>query len=281
MSPVNPDTPVRRDDLILDGAAGSLAGYRWIGGDPTWVAVLVHGYGEHSGRYEHVATRLVADGAVVFGHDHVGHGRSDGERALIADYEPVVDDVGRVVAHARRSHPGLPVVLIGHSMGGLIAARYTQRFPDDLACTVLSAPLLGQWTPVTDLLAADEIPPTPIDPATLSRDPAVGEAYEKDPLVWHGNFKRPTIQALQTAMETVTAAGRVAVPTLWLHGEDDHLVPIDGAREGWAAIRAGDAQERSYPGARHEIFNELNSDEVLDEVVGFVHRHVVVSPELG
>ncbi len=269
--------PAARTDLELDGHAGVLRGTRWsdpTGGDPTYVAVLVHGYGEHVGRYEHVADRLVADGAVVHALDHVGHGRSDGERVLIEDFEPVVADVHRLVERVRTEHPGLPVVLVGHSMGGLIGARHAQLHPADLACVVLSGPVLGSWAPVTELLALEEIPPTPIDPSTLSRDPAVGTAYEADDLVWHGDFKRPTIAALLAAMKTLGAGGRLEVPTLWLHGESDQLVPIEATRAGWEAIRAEDGEERSFPDARHEIFNETNRDEVLDVALEFVHRHL-------
>src|SRR5690625_7359025 len=89
-----------------------------------WIAVLCHGYGEHIGRYDWVARTLNEAGAAVYGADHAGHGRSAGPRVLIADFEPVVEDLHRVVEYARTRHPGLPTLLIGHSMGGMIAARY-------------------------------------------------------------------------------------------------------------------------------------------------------------
>lgn len=262
------------EDIDLTGHAGLLIGSRWSpAADPTWVAVLAHGYGEHVGRYAWVADRLTADGAVVYAHDHVGHGRSEGERVLVEDFEAVVDDLHLLVERARGEHPGLPVVLVGHSMGGMIAARYTQRHPETLTATVLSGPVLGSWA-ATGLADLDEIPPTPIDITTLSRDDSVGQAYAEDELVWHGDFKRPTLVALARTLETINAGGRLAVPTLWLHGEDDALVPIGPSREGWEQIRGEGAQERSYPGARHEIFNEINRDEVLDDVFAFVHEHV-------
>ena len=138
------------------------------------MVILAHGYGEHIGRYEHVAAALVERGAVVAGPDHLGHGQSEGERVLVADYEHVIDDLHAVVRRSTADHPGLPVVLVGHSMGGLIATRYAQRHGDGLAGLVLSGPVLGSWTAATDLLALDEIPDVPLDPDTLSRDPAVG-----------------------------------------------------------------------------------------------------------
>ncbi len=271
-TPATPST-----DLHLDGHAGSLVGRRWEATDPTWIALLVHGYGEHVGRYEHVATRLTAGGAAVWGVDHVGHGRSGGERVLVTDVDRVVDDVHLLQQAARAAHPGLPVVLVGHSMGGLIGARYAQRHGAGLAAVALSGPVLGEWAAVTALLGADEIPDVPIEPATLSRDAAVGEAYVADDLVWHGPFKRPTLEALVTAMQRVTDDGAITgTPLLWLHGEDDQLVPIEPSRTGWQGLSAAnaDAEQHTYPGARHEIFNETNRDEVLDDLLAFVGRHV-------
>src|SRR5690606_39333908 len=120
---------------------------------------------------------------------HRGHGRSAGERVLIEDFAGVVEDVHRLVTQARSAYRTVPLVLIGHSMGGMIAARYAQTHPGELAGLALSGPVLGRWDTVPHLLSFAEIPDVPIDPATLSRDPAVGEAYAADELVWHGPFK--------------------------------------------------------------------------------------------
>ena len=268
-----PSEPAPSSDITLTGHAGALVGRSWAPPHAQWVAVLCHGYGEHTGRYEGAARTLADAGAAVYGADHVGHGRSDGPRALIPDYEPVVDDLHRVVEHARAQHPGLPVVLIGHSMGGMIAARYAQRYGDGLAATVLSGPVLGSWHVVDDLLPLEEIPSTPIDPATLSRDAAVGEAYAADELVWHGDFKRPTLQGMKEAMATIDAAGSIGnIPLLHLHGEDDQLVPPAPALAGLQRLRGGATEVVTYPGARHEIFLETNREQVLADVVDFVHR---------
>lgn len=262
-------------DIETHGHAGLLLGSMWEPPTaPTWVAVLVHGYGEHIGRYQWVADRLTHDGAVVYGHDHVGHGRSVGERVIVEDFELLVDDLDLLVRRAHEEHPDLPLVLVGHSMGGLIAARYTQRHPDLLTATVLSGPVLGRWPQITDLLQHEEIPDVPISPSSLSRDEDVGEAYARDELVWHGPLQRPTIEAFAAELTTVNEGGRLTVPTLWMHGEDDRLVPIDGSRYGWEQIAASDGRAISYPEARHEIFHETNRDEVLDDLLAFVHEHL-------
>ena len=256
------------------GERESITAREWPAESPSWVALLAHGYGEHIGRYEHVADHLRRHGAAVYGLDHIGHGRSGGERVLIPDFGEVVADLHTVAEHARARRPGLPVVLIGHSMGGMIAARYAQRHGDGLAALVLSGPVIGPWGPVELLLGLEEMPDVPIDPATLSRDPAVGEAYAADPLVWHGPFRRETVEAIDRCLATISAGGRLgALPTLWVHGEADELVPLSGTRAGIEEIRGEDLTEIIYPGARHEVFNETNKDEVLTAVTDFVAPH--------
>ena len=267
-----------QSDLEYDGHAGRIVGRRWAGDRADYIALLVHGYGEHCGRYDHVARRLVADGAVVYAIDHVGHGRSAGERVLVDDFEQVEEDVHQLEALARSEHPSLPIVLIGHSMGGMIGARYAQRWGDGLACVVLTGPVIGTWAALDGLLALDEIPDAPIDPAVLSRDPAVGEAYAADPLVWHGPFKRQTLEALRDSLRTIRAAGVVDDPILWLHGEADELVPIAGSRRGWGDLAGRHASAKSYPGARHEILNETNREVVLGDVLDFIHAHLPAPP---
>jgi alpha-beta hydrolase superfamily lysophospholipase len=248
-------------EWTYDGHAGELTARTWAAsGDPArYVALLCHGYGEHIGRYTHVADALVRHGAVVHGVDHVGHGRSAGERVLVPDYEQVVADFHALAERARERDPGLPTVLVGHSMGGMIAARYAQRYGGELAALVLSGPVLGRWDAASGLLAHDEIPDSPIDPDTLSRDPAVGTAY--------------ALEALVACLDRIRADGPLGdLPTLWVHGDDDRLVPVDGTREGIEALRGPVFEERIYPGARHEVFNETNKDEVLADVTAFVDR---------
>ena len=245
----------------------------WPNDNARRIVILAHGYGEHLGRYQHVAELLVERGAVVAGPDHVGHGRSGGERVVVGDFDLVVDDVHAVAGRMRERHPGLPLVLVGHSMGGMIAARYAQLHGDELAGLVLSGPVLGSWTAATDMLGLDEIPDDPLDVSTLSRDPSVGETYSADELVWHGPFKRPTLEALDRALHTINEGPQLgALPTLWVHGAEDQLVPIGETRGGIETLGFTDVEEVVYPGARHEVFNETNRDEVLGRTADFIDR---------
>jgi alpha-beta hydrolase superfamily lysophospholipase len=267
-----------QDAATLHGHAGSLHVRAWGHAQPSHLVVIAHGYGEHIGRYDHVAAAFGEHGAAVYGLDHVGHGRSDGERALIADFDPVVDDLHLLVQRARTEHPGLSLVVAGHSMGGLIATRYAQRHGDGLAGLVLSAPLLGN--PGSALLAMDPLPEIPIDPAVLSRDEAVWEAYQSDPLNYHGGFKRPTLAAMAVAiLDAALDCRRVTGPVLWQHGDADQLVPMEGSRRMIELLTNADVTRHLYPGARHEIFNETNRQEVLADTTRFIDA--AVAPDRG
>lgn len=247
----------------------------WPHENASWIALLSHGYGEHIGRYGHVADALHAAGAWVVGPDHEGHGRSGGEPVRIDDFGPVLDDLHAVAGRTAGEKPGLPMVLIGHSMGGMIAAGYAQRHGRELAALVLSGPMFGAREVLQQLMAMDPIPEIPLDPGLLSRDPEVGQAYAADPLVWHGAFKQPTLRAMTAAMAAIEAGPSLGeLPTLWIHGENDMLVPLDATRPMMAHLRGSRFEEKIYAGAMHEVFNEINRDEVIADVIGFIRRFV-------
>jgi alpha-beta hydrolase superfamily lysophospholipase len=247
----------------------------WPNENASWIALLAHGYGEHIGRYEHLAHSMGAAGAWVIGPDHEGHGHSGGEPARIDDFEGVVDDLHLVAERALEKRSGLPMALIGHSMGGMIAARYAQRYGRELAALVLSGPMFGAREVLGQLAALDPIPDIPLDPALLSRDPSVGEAYASDPLVWHGPFKRSTLLAMTAVMDTIEAGPALGdLPTLWIHGQNDLLVPLEATRPMMAHLRGRTFEEKIYAGAMHEVFNETNREEVIADVIGFIRRFI-------
>lgn len=257
----------------IDGARGKVVVSRWDVSEPTRIVVIAHGIGEHAGRYGHVAERLNRDGAVVYAPDHHGHGRSDGEPGLVDDVEAIAADVGRVIELARSEHPGLPTVLIGHSLGGVIVTRYVQAHDHPLDALVLSGPVIGGNPAFQALLEMDPMPDVPIDPATLSRDPAVGEAYANDPLVYHGPLTRETLGGVFAAIEKIAAGPSFgSLPVLWVHGEADQLVPIESTRPVIEQLRGDVLEQQSYPGAAHEIFNETNKDEVIGDLVDWATR---------
>jgi alpha-beta hydrolase superfamily lysophospholipase len=258
-------------DINMAGVRGKIVVRKWEPSIPRRVVVVAHGFGEHSGRYEHVARRLADDGAVVYAPDHHGHGRSDGELGLVTSVDPLVDDLTKVIELARSENPDLYVAVLGHSLGGLIATRLVQRGGHDLSGLVLSGPFIGGNPSIEGLLLMDPIPDVPIDPAVLSRDPAIGDAYAADPLVYHGPLTRPTLEAIFGGVEAVACGPDFGdLPTLWIHGADDQLAPLEETRRAVYRLTGDGIEELVYPGAQHEILNETNRDEVLDELAGFL-----------
>lgn len=264
---------VKKVEWTYAGSQGQIHAQSWSGEyEPSHVVVLVHGYGEHIGRYDHVAAALIEEGAVVYGLDHMGHGKSEGDRAILSDVDDVVADVDQLVETADAADPTIPLVMVGHSMGGLIATRYAQTHGDKLAALILSGPAIGRADGLEALLAMDEIPDVPLDPTVLSRDEAVGVEYVADPLIWHGPFQRPMLEAMLRANRAVDAAGSIDdLPILWMHGADDQLVPLENSQTGFETIKgSGGATAIAYPGGKHEIFNETNRDEVLADLTNYI-----------
>ena len=257
----------------FSGSEGRIFYRVWpASGEPERIVVLGHGYAEHGGRYAHVAEVLTERGSIVVAPDHIGHGRSDGTRALIADFEHVVDDLHTLVTHARGQYPDLPVVMAGHSMGGLLTGRYAERYPDHLAGVAFLGAVLGDWHWARDVLEHG-IPEESSDPAGMSRDERTVEEYASDPLVYHGTYHRPLLEAEVAALDRFNAElDRITMPVMFLHGDSDPFVPYETSLAAVKQMPTKDLTVRVYAGARHELVNELNRDEVIGALATFVER---------
>ena len=246
---------------------------------PGAVIVVVHGASEHSDRYAHVATRLLADGYAIYALDHRGHGRSDGPRALIDRIGNAVADVDQLVVTARDDHPGVPIFMLGHSMGGTVALCYALDHQDRLAGLILSGPLAAlEAAPAPMRIAgkllsaiAPTLPLISIDSTLVSRDPAVVSSYASDPLVHHGKLPARTVAELAAAVDRFPArVSAITVPTLILYGTADRLCPPAGSVMLGERIGATDKTVTPYEGLFHEILNEPERDRVLDEICGWL-----------
>jgi alpha-beta hydrolase superfamily lysophospholipase len=250
----------------------------WPSAEARGTIVIVHGLGEHIGRYAHVAARLNANRWSVVGYDQRGHGASPGERGRIAAGDDLLADLAAVVDAVRAEAPG-PLVLLGHSLGGLVVARFVagaleSRRPSwqrDVDALVLSSPALaiGMTGAKRALLATLETL-TPnlgigngLDATGISRDAAVVAAYRADPLV-HDRIAPRLVRFLADAGPTVLArAPRWQVPTLLLYAGSDRLVVPAGSAAFAAAAPAAVVTARPFASLFHEIFNEPEQDEVL------------------
>lgn len=275
---------MRTDEGRFTGQAG--VGIHWQAwlpdGDPKAVIVVAHGFGEHIGRYGNLVDAVVPRGYAVYGPDHRGHGRSEGHRALIDRHEWLLDDLDRVFALAAEAHPGVPVFLLGHSMGGNIALGSALRGRQRLAGLVLSGPavtthgvprllrllarVLGRLFPK---LAVTKLPA-----AGVSSDPAVVAAYEADPLVHHGKMPAGTGAALMATAERYPAQlPSLTVPLLVVHGSADTLVSVESGRTAHALAGSADKTLKVYDGFAHEVMNEPGRAEVLADITAWLDAH--------
>lgn len=272
----------------VEGTLGGVRGVElywqgWLPGtDPTGVLLICHGLGEHSGRYGHVVDAVTPDGWAVYALDHRGHGRSGGRRAHLDDYADWLADFDTFRRHVVGLHPGLPVFLLGHSMGGQIALAYALDHQADLNGLVLSAPALASnavpkaAVPVLTLLSkvAPTLRPAGIDGTKVSKDPAVVAAYQADPLVHQGN---PTLGLsarlfAQFAVLPERARG-LTLPLLLQHGTDDVLADPAGTRLLESTSGSPDQTVRWYEGLWHEIYNEPGREAPLTDLREWLAAH--------
>ncbi|QUR65941.1 alpha/beta hydrolase [Mycobacterium spongiae] len=252
--------------------------------EPTAVVVLAHGFGEHARRYDHVAKRLGAAGLVTYALDHRGHGRSGGKRVLVKDISEFTADFDTLVGIARREHPSLNCIVLGHSMGGAIVFAYGVERPDDYDLMVLSGPAVAAQELVHPLVAVAAkglgvivpgLPVQELDFTAISRDPDVRAAYDNDPLVYHGRVPAGLGRALLQVGETMPRrAPALTAPLLVLHGSDDRLIPVNGSRRLVECVGSKDVELKIYPGLYHEIFNEPERNEVIDHVVSWITARI-------
>ena len=260
------------DEAEFQGSEGTVFYRRWEPeGPPVRIVQIVHGYAEHGGRYAHVAEALTARGAVVYADDHIGHGRSDGERALITNFDHVLDDLHSLSQIARTEHPGIPLVLVGHSMGGLLSGRFGQRWPDEVSGLAFCGSVIGDWQWARDVLDAPELPHVEFDPLDVSRDPAAGASYAADPLVYHGQYKRGLLQAEVVALDQFAAnIDKLTMPVAVLHGTEDPFVPYERSVQAVQDMPTDDVTIHLYEGGRHEVLNEINRDEVISDLASWI-----------
>lgn len=275
---------MEQQEFTFAGAAGAtLFGQSWRPEQSHGSIILVHGFGEHSGRYSNLVPPLAAAGYAVYALDHRGHGHSPGQRGHIDSFDDYLADVCALIEFAQAAQPGLPVVLFGHSMGGLIVLVYAIRNPTGLAGVVASAPMLSKPNVSPILLTVAQllsrIAPsfamdTGLDPTTISRDPAEVARYASDPQVHAKSTARAGSELMKAVDWAQAHAGELAVPLLLYHGDDDKLVPIEGSRRFFAAVQEKDRQFVELPGRYHESHNDSGRDELFAMIVDWLDRHI-------
>jgi len=267
------DTSTRSNLSLAPGM--QLALRDWPLADPAGArahVLIVHGLGEHSGRYEQVAQKLNAWGYPVRSFDLWGHGLSDGERGSMRDAHAMLDDLAAVVGHTRKGMPpGQSLVLLGHSLGGLLAARFVSLRMRPIDALVLSSPALDPGLNAFQKMLLATLPGIApnlrvgngLQVKYLSHDPAVVAAYQADPLVHDRICARLALFIAKAGREVLATASQWGTPTLLLFAGQDKLVSPQGSRDFLKLAPGAMVQSLCFDALYHEIFNEANAGGVF------------------
>jgi acylglycerol lipase len=252
-------------------------------GDVKAVLLVVHGLGSHSGRYMNVVNHFAPHGIAVYGFDQIGHGKSGGARGMIERFEDFTDTLTIYCHMVKGWQTGKPIFLFGHSMGGLIAAYYLLDHQADFKGAIISAPavkLRENISPAVIILGRilSSLEPKAgvlrMDPAGLSRDPEVVNAYIHDPLVFHGKTPARLAAELLKAMRRVAKeAGKINLPLFTLQGGADKIVNPGGAQMLYDKAGSKDKTIHIYEGLYHETFNEPERARVLQDMGTWLSAH--------
>ena len=268
------------ESTLATPSGRSLFRRSWLPARPEQLLLLVHGFAEHSGRYEHFGAWFAARGCAVHAYDHQGHGRSEGVRAHVHRFGDFLDDLDAVLASVRAEHPGLAPQLVGHSMGGLILTAFLCERAPEIAGAVTSGAALAlaenlsrgrmRLARVLRRLAPRLALGAGLDPEGLSRDSEVVRAYLQDPLVFRSMTTSLAVELMSAIERTSRSAGQVRAPLLMLHGEADPICPPSGTRRFFEGLVVEPRKLQIYPGLRHEIFNEPEHVRVFEDVLAWV-----------
>ena len=247
------------------------------------ILVIVHGLGEHSGRYLNIVNHLVPLGYAVYGFDHRGHGRSPGPRGYINNYIEFRGDVHNFLEMVRAREEKRPLFLMGHSMGGGIVVNYILHDPEGFAGVIASAPAIGQLNIQPALAFAARmmsgIMPkfsmdNGLDLSGISRDEAAVQAYKDDPLVHGKGTPRLGVEMMDNAAWSMVNAHEWEPPLLMIHGEADRIVNVEQTRLFFEAVQQPDKELIIYEGGYHESHNDVHYEQVVADIVRWLGQHL-------
>ncbi len=268
------------DLIATDGVR--LYGKSWIPDEPRAVICLVHGLGEHLGRYEHVAAHLVAKGFALYAYDQRGHGRSHGKRGH-GGQEQLWNDVETVLKKARSEYLYLPLFLYGHSLGGNVVISFLlRRNTAELSGAVITSPWLElsfkppSWQVRLGKFMSRIFPsmtqPNSLDASHLSRDKQVAELYQSDPLVHDRISASLFVGAMESGEYAMKNASTLKTPLLVMHGTDDRITSPQASERFANASTL--ATIKLWPDFRHETHNEIGKEEVLDFLTNWLEHQL-------
>lgn len=265
-----------------DGLA--LCARGWAPAKPKAVVCLVHGHGEHVGRYEHVAAALARQEYALLGFDLRGHGKSGGPRGHALSYDFLLDDVDLFLAQINERYPALPRFLYGHSMGGNLVINYALRRRSDLRGVIATGPWLAlAFQPPTVQIALGKLmnrlfpsftQESGLETKALAHDEEVVKAYESDPLVHSKISACLFISMYEAGLWAMRHALEFPLPLLLMHGEADRITSAEASRRFAAAAPQERCTLRIWPGLYHEIHNEPEKEQVLQTLLDWLNAHL-------
>ncbi len=248
----------------------------WVPEGAHKIMVVAHGLGEHSGRYKNLVDFFYPKGYGIFALDHRGHGQSSGTRGHVDSFDQYGDDLNMLIKKICSETGQKKVILVGHSLGGLISVSYLLRYQETVSHLVLSSPGLRTKDPPPKIKAAAgkllaRIVPSltmsnEIDPTHICHDEKVVQAYIDDPLVHNRVSTRFFVEFLKTSEKVFNMASSLTVPLLLLQAQDDLLVDTQASREFFEAAGSAEKEMKVYEGQYHEIFNEPEKEVVFSDL---------------
>lgn len=254
----------------------------WPVAKPKAVMALVHGLGEHSGRYESLVPDLVADGIAVIALDLRGHGQSDGKRGVSTNYARLHEDVEALLAEVQKHYPNTPTLLYGHSLGGGLVMDYALKSAPAVKAMIASAPFIGLPKPPPAIVGMIAKAIRKLSPQATMKQPLTGDkistipeeqkAYENDPLN-HGQISFGlAVDAVEAGERIAAGAARWSKPLLLMHAKGDQLTSFEHS-EAFAAA-AGQVKFCAYDNCEHEMHHDTVRDEVIAEMIAFINTHI-------
>lgn len=253
-------------------------------GDVKAVIFLVHGLGEYCGRYTNLVDHFVPQGYAIYGLDHIGHGKSDGEREIIEQFTDYTDTLEIYHKMVKGWQSDKPIFIFGHSMGGLITCNYLLEHQADFNGAIISAPAIkvsdsiSSVTIIIGKILSKIAPKTGVlglDATGVSRDPDVVEAYVNDPLVFQGKTPARLAAELLKAMLHITAqADKIKLPFIVVQGSADKIVDPGGAQLLYDKISSDDKTIKVYEGLYHEIHNEPERATMFKDVETWLSKRI-------
>jgi len=251
---------------------------------PQAILLVAHGLAEYSGRYTNLVNHFVPKGYAIYGHDHRGHGKSEGLRCYVDRFSDYLIDLKTFFDMAHAEHGNTKIFLVGHSMGGTIATVYAAQHQDELAGLMVSGASLTASTSVSPVLMAaagifsvlsPKMGTTVLDASAISQDKAVVDAYVNDPLVYRGKVRaRLGAELIKAWKKLPSLMPDIKLPILIMHGTVDRLSDPEGSRMLYERVSSTDKTLKLYEGFYHEIMNEPGREQVFEDMETWLSKHL-------